>query len=141
MALQHEFGLFKSIDEVIFNSDTRKKMKKLDDAFILTSLDSTNWIPSFSRNFEKKTMGLDYYGETYLKDNGIKVFKEIVAGWIKIFEQAPFIFELTTGYDLEEGTFFKTKVEKASILKQLQGVYELCQQALDNDAIIVHFGI
>lgn len=50
-------------------------MKVIDDSLILYSLYSTNWIPSYSKDFEKKSEELDYCSQMYLKNNEIKFFK------------------------------------------------------------------
>ncbi|EOI01591.1 hypothetical protein UAY_00997 [Enterococcus moraviensis ATCC BAA-383] len=141
MALQHEFEIFKNIEEVIFTKESRKKMVKVDDFLILYIIDSLGWIPSYSKNFVHKSMGFDYYGRTYLDIEGITTLNSIVGGWIQLFEQAPAIIELTMDYDMDKGRFNKEKVEKENILNQLQKLSALCKKAIENEYILVHFGI
>lgn len=141
MALMHEFGMFKSSEQVLFNKETRKDMVNVDDIFILYGMDTLNWVPSFSKDFKEKSNGLDYYGRTYLDSTGIIVLKEIIGGWIQIFEQAPASIELESDYDLEKGQFNNTIIEKEYLIEQLQKLFELCEDALNLKYIIVHFGI
>ncbi|MBM7689664.1 hypothetical protein IGJ55_001115 [Enterococcus sp. AZ170] len=141
MALQHEFEIFKNSDEVIFTKESRKKMVTIDDFLILYIIDSLGWIPSYSKNFVHKSMGLDYYGRTYLDAEGIATLNGILNGWIQLFEQAPSTTELTMDYDINKGRFNKEKVEKENILNQLQKLSVLCKKAIENEYILVHFGI
>lgn len=141
MALIHEFGMFNSSEDVVFDRETRKNMVNVDDTFILYSIDTLKWIPSFSKNFEQSSNGLDYYGRTYLGSEGITVLKEIIGGWLQIFKSAPSKIELTSDYDIEIGKFNSVNIEKERLVKQLQELFNLCESAKKKEYILVHFGI
>lgn len=141
MALTHEFEIFKSSEDVVFNKETRKNMVNIEDTFILYGIDTLKWIPSFSKNFEQRSNGLDYYGRTYLDFEGITALKGIIVGWLQIFKYAPVQIELTSDYDIENGKFNSVIIEKEYLLAQLQNLCTLCDSALKKDYILVHFGI
>ncbi|MGX7150749.1 hypothetical protein [Enterococcus ureasiticus] len=141
MALTHEFEMFKSSKDVVFNKETRKNMVNIEDTFILYGIDTLKWIPSFSKNFEQRSNGLDYYGRTYLDSEGITVLKGIIGGWLQIFKYAPVQIELTSDYDIDNGKFNSVIIDKEYLLTQLQNLFDLCDSALKKDYILVHFGI
>lgn len=141
MALTHEFELFKSSEDVVFNKETRKNMVNIDDAFILYSIDTLKWIPSFSKNFKQISNGLDYYGRTYFDSDGIIVLKGIIEGWLQLFKYAPAQIELTSDYDSEKGKFNSIIIDKENLVNQLQNLLALCDRAIKKNFILVHFGI
>lgn len=121
--------------------ETRKNMINVDDTFILYSIDTLKWVPSFSKNFEHTSNSLGYYGRTYLSSEGINVLKEIIGGWLQIFEYALVQIELTSDYDVENGKFNSVIIEKERLVKQLQDLFNLCESAIEKGFIVVHFGI
>ncbi|OEG11719.1 hypothetical protein BCR21_09855 [Enterococcus ureasiticus] len=116
-------------------------MVNIEDTFILYGIDTLKWIPSFSKNFEQRSNGLDYYGRTYLDSEGITVLKGIIGGWLQIFKYAPVQIELTSDYDIDNGKFNSVIIDKEYLLTQLQNLFDLCDSALKKDYILVHFGI
>ncbi|MGX7150102.1 hypothetical protein [Enterococcus ureasiticus] len=140
MALTREFEMFKSSKNVVFNKETRKNMVSVDDTFILYGIDTLKWIPSFSKNFEQSSNGLDYYERTYLDSEGITVLKGIIGGG-QIFKYCPVKIELTSDCDTENGKFNSVIIEKETLVTQLQDLFVLCDSAIKKDYILVHFGI
>lgn len=141
MALVHEFQMFKTVEEVVFDKESRKDMVRIDDYLILYMVDSMSWIPSYTRDFKSEDMGLNYYGRTYLNKTGIVTLKNILHGWIQLFNEAPSEIALTTGFNIEENDFDKEIVKKTEIMDELNLLEELCIKAINEDCFIVHFGI
>ena len=130
--LIHDFGIVGEEKEV-----------HLNDNLILYIFDTLEWVNTFSDlkdNNEK--MGLNYYGITYFKDEGIKKLKNILLHWKNIFSLAGDMIEL-------EGIFYndkrkrnsKNKYGKKYIIENLEKLITLCDRAERENKIIEHHGI
>lgn len=141
MALVHEFALFKSEKEIVFNKESRKSMIRIDDYFIIYTMDTLMWIPSYWENLEQKKMGINYYGTTLFNEEGTKKLLQLIVSWQQVFNNSPEKFELSTEFIAEDGVFYKEMVEKQVLLSKLSNLENLCREALEREMLLVHFGV
>lgn len=130
--LIHDFGLVGAEKEV-----------HLDDNLILYIIDTLKWIKTFSKlenNIEKN--GLNYYGITYFKDEGIKKLKNILFYWKNIFNLGEDVIELEgIFYNSQKKKNSKNKYRKKYIIESLEKLIALCEKAEKENKIIEHWGI
>jgi len=130
--LIHDFGLVGAEKEV-----------HLDDNLILYIIDTLKWIKTFSKlenNIEKN--GLNYYGITYFKDEGIKKLKNILFYWKNIFNLGEDVIELEgIFYNSQKKKNSKNKYRKKYIIESLEKLIALCEKAEKENKIIRHWGI
>ena len=130
--LIHDFGLVGAEKEV-----------HLDDNLILYIIDTLKWIKTFSKlenNIEKN--GLNYYGITYFKDEGIKKLKNILFHWKNIFNLGEDVIELEgIFYNSQKKRNSKNKYSKKYIVESLEKLIALCEKAEKENKIIKHWGI
>ena len=130
--LMHDFGLVGAEKEV-----------HLDDNLILYIIDTLKWIKTFSKlenNIEKN--GLNYYGITYFKDEGIKKLKNILFHWKNIFNLGEDVIELEgIFYNSQKKKNSKNKYRKKYIIESLEKLIALCEKAEKENKIIEHWGI
>ena len=130
--LIHDFGLVGAEKEV-----------HLDDNLILYIIDTLKWIKTFSKlenNIEKN--GLNYYGITYFKDEGIKKLKNILFHWKNIFNLGEDVIELEgIFYNSQKKKNSKNKYNKKYIVESLEKLIALCEKAEKENKIIKHWGI
>jgi len=130
--LIHDFGLVGAEKEV-----------HLDDNLILYIIDTLKWIKTFSKlenNIEKN--GLNYYGITYFKDEGIKKLKNILFHWKNIFNLGEDVIELEgIFYNSQKKKNSKNKYRKKYIIESLEKLIALCEKAEKENKIIRHWGI
>ena len=130
--LIHDFGLVGAEKEV-----------HLDDNLILYIIDTLKWIKTFSKlenNIEKN--GLNYYGITYFKDEGIKKLKNILLHWKNIFNLGENVIELEgIFYNSQKKRNSKNKYSKKYIVESLEKLIALCEKAEKENKIIKHWGI
>ena len=130
--LIHDFGLVGAEKEV-----------HLDDNLILYIIDTLKWIKTFSKlenNIEKN--GLNYYGITYFKDEGIKKLKNILFYWKNIFNLGEDVIELEgIFYNSQKKKNSKNKYRKKYIIESLEKLIALCEKAEKENKIIKHWGI
>ena len=130
--LIHDFGLVGAEKEV-----------HLDDNLILYIIDTLKWIKTFSKlenNIEKN--GLNYYGITYFKDEGIKKLKNILFHWKNIFNLGEDVIELEgIFYNSQKKKNSKNKYRKKYIIESLEKLITLCEKAEKENKIIRHWGI
>ena len=130
--LIHDFGLVGAEKEV-----------HLDDNLILYIIDTLKWIKTFSKlenNIEKN--GLNYYGITYFKDEGIKKLKNILFNWKNIFNLGEDVIELEgIFYNSQKKKNSKNKYRKKYIIESLEKLIALCEKAEKENKIIEHWGI
>ena len=130
--LIHDFGLVGAEKEV-----------HLDDNLILYIIDTLKWIKTFSKlenNIEKN--GLNYYGITYFKDEGIKKLKNILFHWKNIFNLGENVIELEgIFYNSQKKRNSKNKYSKKYIVESLEKLIALCEKAEKENKIIKHWGI
>ena len=130
--LIHDFGLVGAEKEV-----------HLDDNLILYIIDTLKWVKTFSKlenNIEKN--GLNYYGITYFKDEGIKKLKNILFHWKNIFNLGEDVIELEgIFYNSQKKRNSKNKYSKKYIVESLEKLIALCEKAEKENKIIKHWGI
>ena len=130
--LIHDFGLVGAEKEV-----------HLDDNLILYIIDTLKWVKTFSKlenNIEKN--GLNYYGITYFKDEGIKKLKNILFYWKNIFNLGEDVIELEgIFYNSQKKKNSKNKYRKKYIIESLEKLIALCEKAEKENKIIRHWGI
>ena len=130
--LIHDFGLVGAEKEV-----------HLDDNLILYIIDTLKWVKTFSKlenNIEKN--GLNYYGITYFKDEGIKKLKNILLHWKNIFNLGENVIELEgIFYNSQKKRNSKNKYNKKYIVESLEKLIALCEKAEKENKIIKHWGI
>lgn len=137
MSLTHEFTIIKQHGNS-FDSDTEKI--SISDALILYMGDSFNWI-NFLWNGKEEKKGLNYYGESIIKEKNVDKLRNVIHAWIKLFELSTDDFILTGNYLLEENKYEKTSFNKKEVLLQLKLLCFLCQKAIEQNKDIVHSGI
>ncbi|MGX7264554.1 hypothetical protein [Enterococcus crotali] len=141
MALVHEFTIFKNEENIDYNNETKKHMIKIEDYLILYLSDSLKWVPSHWENMSNQKEGLNYYGTTIFDGVGIKKFLNIIKSWKNLFENAPDSIELSTEVSVEDGIYLKENIETKKLLKQLDTLISLSENALNKNGLLVHFGI
>jgi hypothetical protein len=107
----------------------------VDDSTILYAADTMHWFEAGWNSINNKQIGLNYHGYTLFYDKEIAKFKSILESWVSIFENAPEEFKLIKAMDPDE--LFK----KATVLKELKDVIQLCDEALNEKKVLVHRGI
>lgn len=116
-------------------------MIKIDDYLVLYLSDTLNWVPSYWENLSNHKKGLNYYGTTILDESGIKKFLNLLKSWRNLFDNAPEIVELSIEISVEDGSFIKERIETKTIIKQFDNLITLSESALNDNALLVHFGI
>lgn len=137
MSLIHEFILTNQ-NENTFDSYMEKTF--ISDALILYMGDSFNWINSLWNGKEEKK-GLNYYGETIIREKDIDKLRNVIQAWINLFELSTDEFILTGNYLLEENKYEKSLFNKKDVLLQLKSLYFLCEKAIEQNKDILHSGI
>ena len=137
LSLIHEFRI---VNQERNTFDSNFEPVSISDTLILYMRDSLNWI-NFSWNGKEKKNGLNYYGETIIKENSIDKLRDVVHAWIKLFELATDEFILTGNYLLDENKYEKISVNKKEVLLQLKSLYFLCEKAIEQNKDILHSGI
>lgn len=137
MSLIHEFILTNQ-NENTFDSYMEKTF--VSDALILYMGDSFNWIKSLWNGKEEKK-GLNYYGETIIKEKDVGQLRNVIQAWINLFELSTDEFILTGNYLLEENKYEKVLFNKKDVLLQLKLLHFLCEKAIEQNKDILHSGI
>lgn len=137
MSLIHEFILTNQ-NENTFDSYMEKTF--ISDALILYMRDSFNWINSLWNGKEEKK-GLNYYGETIIREKDIDKLRNVIQAWINLFELSTDEFILTGNYLLEENKYEKSLFNKKDVLLQLKSLHFLCEKAIEQNKDILHSGI
>ena len=140
MALIHEFAIKKKNKKDIDVKDLDQKKTKINDDLLLYISDSLLWIET-KWNDKKLGQGINYYGITIFRKNGILKLSRILECWISLFENAPKRFVLQGSYNLEDGGFEDVGCDKRVIIEELQNLVDLCQVAIKEEEEIIHFGI
>ncbi len=139
MSLKHEFTIINqenSINNLVMN----EKIEMNDDLFLYIN-DSFAWIETFWNKNMIKKQGMNYYGLTIIKNNGIEQLKNIINSWISLFDNAPEKIVLTGCYLIDERKNEKLVFNKDDILMQLNGIDKICDEALRQKKLILHIGI
>lgn len=137
MSLVHEFILTNQNGN-IFSLDIEKI--SISDDLILYMRDSLNWIDSMWNGKDEKK-GLNYYGETIIKEQNVDKLRNVIQAWINLFELSTEDFILTGNYLLEENKYEKVPFNKKDVLLQLKSLYLLCEKAIEQNKDILHSGI
>lgn len=137
MSLIHDFTIVNQNGNTF---DSNIKPVSISDALILYMSDSLNWI-NCSWNGKEEKKGLNYYGETKIKEKNVGKLKDVIHAWIKLFELSTDEFILTGNYMLKENKYEKISVNKKEVLLQLESLYFLCEKAIEQKKDILHSGI
>lgn len=128
------------IKEKVNSTNLGSNQISISDALILYMGDSFNWVSSLWNGKDEKR-GLNYYGETIIKDENLIKLKEIIFCWIQLFELSTEKLILTGNYLLEENKYEKNCFNKRDVLLQLKSLYFLCEKAIEKNGYIMHNGI
>lgn len=137
MSLVHEFILTNQNGN-IFSLNVEKI--SISDDLILYMGDSLNWIDSMWNGRDEKK-GLNYYGETIIREQNVDKLRNVIQAWINLFELSTEEFILTGNYLLEENKYEKVPFNKKDVLLQLKSLYFLCEKAIEQNKDILHSGI
>lgn len=142
MALEHKFALVEYKQDLTFKDvSSEDSVVRLDDYFVQHYMELFQGIASHWNYLKKENKGLNYYGITFFGYHSIRKIIKILEGLELVFNELPEKFELRTEYNSEENVFIKTAFHKKDILFQIRNLSKLCNRALSEDRILVHFGI
>lgn len=140
--MNHKFKVVDKIENMTFFGVESEGGIKINDNLVQYMLDSFRWIPTHWNKIAAENNGLNYHGATFIVERSdILQMKNIIIGWKNLFELASDKFILHTEYDVEERRFVETNMEKNSVVSELDSLIVLCENALKEEKIIVHFGI
>lgn len=115
---------------------------RLDDYLIQYMGDSLQWVDTYWNNLEAENTGLNYYGVTFFTTHeSILQMKNIITSWRDLFVLAPDNIVLTVEYDVEKMRFDRIALEKSTVVDSLNELIKLCEQAIAEGKLLVHFGI
>lgn len=139
MALVHEFVIISkgNIPRVI--SDDMNSVV-ISDIIIRYINDSLQWIYSIW-NDGKRKKGISYYGYSIIEGEEINKLKNLVMQWENLFSLSPSEICLTGDFLLDKNQYEKNKIRKECIIAELHSLVEICEEAIKEDANILHNGI
>lgn len=140
MALNHQFIIVDKDSRINYIEDWMDKIE-ISDNLILYIKDSFEWIETTGIRASSKKTGLDYYGYTIIKTEGIEKLHKILVCWRSLFEKAPEEFILTGNFMPEENTYERNCYIRKEVIKQLKELEVMCNEALTKEAYILHNGI
>lgn len=140
MALNHQFAIVDKDSKIDYIEDWMDKIE-ISDNLILYIKDSFEWVETTEVRVSSKKAGLDYYGCTIVKTEGIEKLYKILVCWRNLFEKAPEEFMLTGNFMPEENAYERNCYIKEEVIKQLKGLEVMCVEALTKGAYILHNGI
>lgn len=132
---KHDFKIVPYSKDLTFKDIELDNIDSMDDRFILYILDSLQWVPSHWNDLQNKKAGLNYYGVTFFCGKEISLLRSILSSWFSLFENAPGEFKL------ERSIYPDEVYQKEIILSELENVMCLCDKALKNEEVLVHYGI
>lgn len=139
MALVHEFIIVsKDNAQKVISHGTRPVI--ISDIIIRYINDSLQWICSIW-NGGKSKKGISYYGYSIIEGEEIKKLKKIIMQWEKLFSLSPSEICLTGDFLLDQNRYEKNKIKKDCIIDELHSLVEMCEEAIKNNANILHSGI
>jgi len=116
----------------------------VNDDIILYILDSLKWIPTYNPFKREASIGINYSGVTLIENNGLKKLYDIITGWILLFNNAPDTFDLKGNYIIQDnntGHYEIINYDKNIMINNLTSFKEFILKTMDENEIIVHFGI
>ncbi|EOI00390.1 hypothetical protein UAY_01493 [Enterococcus moraviensis ATCC BAA-383] len=132
---KHDFKVVQYSQNLSYKDVELVDVVSIDDSLIIYISDSLSWLKGGWNSLKEKKNGLNYYGVTFFYDDEIKLFKSILSSWISLFENAP--DELSLKSDLYPDESIKKKL----LLDKLNSIVELCNKALEENKVLVHYGI
>jgi hypothetical protein len=140
--MNHKFKVVDLIENMTFKDVESADGIKVNDYIIQYIGDSLEWLNTSWNQLDYKNTGLNYYGVTFVidKENILKM-KEILTSWISLFNNAPLEFTISADYNTDELMFEKIEMKKSEVISEIKDVITLCDQALKEGKILVHFGI
>lgn len=140
--MNHKFKVADLIENMTFKDVESADGIKINDYIIQYIGDSLEWLNTSWNQLDYKNTGLNYYGVTFIidKENILKM-KEILTSWNSLFNNAPLEFTISADYNTDELMFEKIEMKKSEVISEIKDVITLCDQALKEDKILIHFGI
>ena len=139
MALKHEF-LITDKEYALGEDFLEEESVEISDYLLLYINDTLKWIVTCWNNSKVKP-GLNYYGYSIIKGEALHNFTKIIDVWKMIFLNAPTVFSLTGNYLLEENQYEEIFVDATKLINELNGLYQLCIKALNENKQVLHKGI
>lgn len=140
--IYHKFKVVKAIEKMTFEDVSSVDAMRLDDYLIQYMGDSLQWIDAHWNKLDAENTGLNYYGVTFLtRHESILQMKKIITTWRDLFVLAPDKIVLTVEYDVEKMRFDRIALEKSTVVDSLNELIGLCEQAIAEKKLLVHFGI
>ncbi|WP_214628981.1 coagulation factor 5/8 type-like protein [Paenibacillus agaridevorans] len=155
MSLTHEFfllsGVFDMNDRYEWyraNRYTWAEKSVVSDEIIQYLSDFLNWLPSYNPETKENHKGLNYYGLTVINKPGAEKLIRILDKWLKLIEEAPDTFSLRGDTvwkekENENGHWEQSKnwLKRETLQIEIKSLIDSAVKALDNNQLIVHFGI
>jgi len=139
LALKHEF-LITDKEYALGEDFLEEESVEISDYLLLYINDTLKWIVTCWNNSKVKP-GLNYYGYSIIKGEALHNFTKIIDVWKMIFLNAPTVFSLTGNYLLEENQYEEIFVDATKLINELNGLYQLCIKALNENKQVLHKGI
>lgn len=140
--MYHKFKVVSKRETLTFREVHSTDAKELDDYLYQYLSDSFEWLDTHWNELTAENRGLNYYGVTFLAEEAaIKHFKKIITAWRTLFDLAPQDFTIHTEFDLDTTSFVQTQMERNRVINELDDLIALCDQAVAEQKILVHFGI
>lgn len=140
--MNHKFKVVDLIENMTFKDVESADGIKINDYIIQYIGDSLEWLNTSWNQLDYKNTGLNYYGVTFIIDReNILKMKEILTSWSSLFNNAPLEFTISADYNTDELMFEKIEMKKSEVISEIKDVITLCDQALKEDKILIHFGI
>ncbi|MFK4567040.1 hypothetical protein [Enterococcus sp. UD-01] len=132
---KHDFKVVPYKADLSFEEIKFTETVTVDDDIILYTIDTLNWIKAAWNSIDNLQVGLNYYGGTFFYSDSLVTFKSILTGWVSIFEHATEEFKLANSMEPEK--LFKKQI----VLEEFNSVIHLCDEALKEEKVLVHYGI
>ncbi|MGM0125786.1 hypothetical protein IGI37_003187 [Enterococcus sp. AZ194] len=140
--MDHKFEVIDNVKDITFLDIESTGGLRIGDGLIQYMLDSFQWLTTYWNKLGNESNGLNYHGVTFITiPSEILQMKNIISAWRSLFEFAPNNFIVHTEYDLEEQEFIETNLKQSLVINELGNLIILCEKALEEEKILVHFGI
>lgn len=154
MSLNHEFLLMpkdmaNQVTPLDYELTTRPDLEKcvLHDDILGYLGDSLGWIPTRSLGYPEQTYGLNRCGITLIGSEGAPIMRRILRAWMDLFGNGPKMLHLTGDYGwhnsgtVVKGEYETLVLERDILLHGLNSLCLLCEKALSEGLVVVHFGL
>lgn len=154
MSLEHQFFLISKdmiVQDTVLDYSLVEQpgidVCRLHDDIISYIGDSLRWIPTQNPSFPESTYGLNRCGITLIGTEGAPVMRGILRAWMDLFGNGPDNLYLTGDYSwgnlegIETGEYLIINLDRDTLLDKLSRLHSLCDKALAEGLVVVHFGI